>query len=166
MRRFSKGLLAGGAAVLVLCLSAAVALAQNARMMNHRPGPMAQREMMFGPGAFLRGLNLTQPQKDQVKTIFANHKTEIQRTVNEMADARMALNDDVFNGADQKVLQGDLSKVGTAEADAVALRSSIWAEIKPILTQDQLTQLQTQRQSMDQRMQNRLNRSGKKTSGY
>ncbi len=163
MRKYSRGMLATGAAVLLLGLSVTVAMAQNARMMGRKQGPGAQLGMMFRPGAFLRGLNLTQQQKDQVKTVFANHKTEIQKVAKQTAEARMALRDDIFNGANQQTLQGALGKVSTAESDAAVLRSAIWMEIKPILTPDQLTQLQTRQQNMDRRVQNFLNRHGNNT---
>ena len=166
MREYSKGWLAVGAAVLLLVIAAVAANAQNTRMQRRGAGMGARNGMMmFGPGAFLRGLDLTQQQKDQVKAVFANHKTDIQTAMKENAQARLALRNDLINGAAQDALQADFSKASSAEWDAVLLRSKIWAEIKPILTPDQLSKLQQRQQNMSQRMQSFQNRLDKKTGG-
>jgi Spy/CpxP family protein refolding chaperone len=164
MKPYQKSLAAVGSALLLVVVAAAALNAQNARMWRRNPGRANQYGMMFRPRAFLAGLNLTQQQKDQVKTIFANHKPDIQNVSKERAAAQKTLGDDIFNGADQATLQADAGKVSSAEWDAVLLRSKIWAEIKPVLTSDQLTQLQQRRQKIDQRVQNFLNRLGNETS--
>jgi Spy/CpxP family protein refolding chaperone len=167
MSTYSKGLLALGAAMLLVVSGVAFANGRNDDMYHHGWAMRGRQMMMFQPEMFLSDLNLTPQQRDQVKTILSNNKAQSQIVMKENAEARKALGDDIFNGADQAKLQEAFDKVKDAGWDAVLLRSKIWNEIRHqnILTQDQMATLQKRQDRMDQHMQNFVNRMNEQASG-
>jgi Spy/CpxP family protein refolding chaperone len=158
MRKHVKVLGAMAAALLLVGALAAAAHAQNARL---RPQGRRQaiQNAQIRPGPMLRGLNLTPEQKDQVKTILANHKPEIKEVVKENVQARKELRAALVNGSDQGALKAAYDNVAQAGWKGILLRSTIVAEVKPILTPDQLQRLQKRsqiREALAQRLMKRL----------
>jgi len=162
MKRYPKTLLALGAVILLIVTVAAVANAQNAKLKRQVLGQGAQKAV-FRAKAFLQGLNLTDQQKGQVKTILTNHKEEIRAATRENAKARLVLGQALARGASAQMLKAAFDKVSSAEWNAVTLRSKMVAEIEQVLTPDQQTLLQQKLQKVDARIQNLLNRIDKKT---
>jgi Spy/CpxP family protein refolding chaperone len=119
--------------------------------------------MMFGHGLMLGGLNLTQDQKDQVKKVIDANRPQMRSVFKENAEARLALHQAIVNGADQATISNLFQGVSKAEWDGVVLKQTLWTSIKPILTAEQLNQLQ---QNMNQRRQDLQNRLDKKTAGH
>jgi len=114
-----------------------------------------EREQMEGRGhrrcgnmdkdGWMRRLNelkLSDQQQEQVKAIMDSHQSEMQ-ALNEKIDAARksvheAINADTFN---EQAIR-DAHKALAAEMENMAvLRGSIFSEIRPILTPEQLTQL-------------------------
>jgi Spy/CpxP family protein refolding chaperone len=162
MKRHRNAMVAIVAIVLLVVSAVAVANAQNARrnLLVQKQG--ARQKAMMRLRAFLGGLDLTQQQKDQVKTILAGHKSDIQTIARQTVQDRLSLRSAIVAGAtDDGPLKAAFDKVTTDQWSALTLRSKITAEIKRILTPDQQALLQQRIGKLDTRIQNRLNRIGK-----
>jgi protein CpxP len=163
MRKYPKTLLALGVVMLLIVAFAAVADAQNTKTKRQTLGPGAQRAV-FRAKAFLKGLDLTDQQRDQVKTVLTNHSEEIRSAARESAKARLVLRQALAHGASDQTLKAAFDKVSSAEWNAVTLRSKMVAEMEQVLTPDQQTLLQQKLQKVDARIQKRLDRIDKETS--
>ena len=161
MKRYRKAMLALGAVVLLGVSAVAVTNAQNTRrnLLVQKQG--AQQKVMLRLRAFWGGLNLTQQQKDQVKTILAGYKSEIQSVARQNVQDRLALRSAIVGGATNDALKTAFDKAKEDEWSALTLRTKIMAEIKPMLTPDQQALLQQRIENVRTRIQNRLNRIGK-----
>jgi len=155
MKRYLKSLLALGAALL---LAATVAVAANAQ--NAKPGQNGARKRvlrsMIRPGASLRGLDLSQEEKDQVKALLNSHKEAIKAAVTDGIKAKLVMNRALASGASDQDLKAAFDNATNAQWNALQLRSQMIAEIKPILTPDQQVRLQQRLQKVDARIQNLL----------
>lgn len=141
MKKRSRVFWICGAAVLMIAGWVAVANAQNARRNDARGGQGSPRSM-FRLGLVLRGLDLTEPQKEQVKTILTSHREDIRAAVKAYSQARLALGRALAAGAGEADLKALFDKAAGAEWDAIQLRGRIFEEIKAILTPEQLSILQ------------------------
>jgi Spy/CpxP family protein refolding chaperone len=107
-----------------------------------------------------QGLDLTADQKDQIKNILKNNKTQILQAARNVVKGRL----DVINGVSNAA--GELAG---ARQNANSLRRSIIEQIKPVLTRDQLDKLQTKMQNRKllrtQRLQNLLDRLDSRIGG-
>jgi Spy/CpxP family protein refolding chaperone len=148
MKRYTKALWAGSLAVLLIVGAVAVGNGQNLRRLQQERGGAAALRGMFGARMFLAGLDLTDPQKEQVKTIFANHKADIKAVVQDTIQARKGLREALAAGADSVALKTAYDKVSDAGWKALQLLTQIGAEIKPILTAEQQAKLQKRLQNM------------------
>jgi Spy/CpxP family protein refolding chaperone len=157
--RSNKAIWIAGLFGVLIGITAVVANAQNGRLIRQR---FAQgQNALTRPQTWARGLNLTQDQKDQLKAILTNHQAEIKGVAKENAQARRELAAAMANGADQPTLKAAYEKVSNAGWDRVQLRSKISAEIKPILTPEQLQQLQNRKKLIENRAQRLINRMNK-----
>ncbi len=141
-------LVAGVALALMLALAGIVGAQQGKRARAMARG--------FGIGQFARGLNLTPDQKAQIKGVIAKNKSQFVQVRIQMLQARLDL------------LKGNPNAAGElagAQVAAVNLRTSLLEQIKPVLTSDQLAQLQQRQQQREQRLQNRLDRLNKRAGG-
>jgi Spy/CpxP family protein refolding chaperone len=161
MKRHRKAMVAMVAVVLLVVSVAAAANAQNARRNLQIQRQGAKQKVMLRLRAFLGGLDLTQQQKDQVKTTLAGHKSDIQAVARQNVQDRLALRNAIVGGAANSDLKAAFDKVKEDEWGAVTLRTTITAEIKQILTPDQQARIQQRIGKVDTRIQNRLNRIGK-----
>ncbi len=155
MKKSSKVLpIAAVAILLATTVMAAVDVQKaNPRQLGIQKGTLRG---MFRPGVALRGLNLSQQQKDQIKGIVANNKDDIKKAAKEYARARLLLRDALVSGASAQDLKAAFDGVTSAEWSAIQLRAKITSEIKPVLTPDQQARLQQRLQKVDARIQNRL----------
>ena len=136
---------------IAMSVAMVLALAGLADAQQMRPGRGLARA--FRAGQFVKGLNLTADQKAQIKTVIANNKTQIASTRTQLLQARL----DMLKGN-----TGAAAELGNALTAAANLRTTILGQIKPILTSDQLAQLQQRQQQREQRLQQRLDRLNKK----
>lgn len=143
-----KNFLVTGMALMLMLASAGIAGA------SQRGRAARARGRKSGIGQFVRGLNLTADQKTQIKDIIAKNKPQIAQTRIQMLQARLDLLKGNSNAA------GELANAQVAAAN---LKTSILGQIKPLLTSDQLAQLQQKQQQREQRLQQRLDRLNKKT---
>jgi Spy/CpxP family protein refolding chaperone len=155
MKRYCKTILTVGAALVLLATVAGVARAQNARRMARAQAGAAD---ILRPATWLRGLDLTAEQKDQIKTIIASHKDQIKTVRQANAEARKALRTARVEGADLGSLKTAYDRVSNAGWDALVLRNTIGSEIKGVLTPDQQAKLQKRLRFLEtagQRLRNR-----------
>jgi protein CpxP len=142
----------GAAAALLTIGLGAGAFAHAQDQNTDRPArPFAGRGRMGGPGGpggpmgmlpMLRELNLTDAQKDQIKSIAASHKDEWQAIFERERKAREALNQAVTADAlNDALVRQKSAELGAVEADAAVARAHAHAEVMQILTADQKAQL-------------------------
>lgn len=147
------------AAALGVALTAGAGLATVAAREQGPGGPgrgMVGRRGPGGPGGPgdalalpLRGLNLTETQREQVRATVDGHKAEFDAVRTRMAAARSALQEavtaDAFNEATVRQRSVDVAAV---EADAAVLRAKVHSEVWALLTPEQqqkARELQAQR---------------------
>ena len=108
----------------------------------------------FGMGGFaLRGLDLTDAQREQVKAIMESHRDEQKAIGDRMQAARKALHQATAADAfDEGVIRAKAVEVGAVEADAAVLQARIKGEIFAILTPEQVKKAQELRSNMEKRM--------------
>jgi protein CpxP len=148
MKRHLKVSLAVSLVVLLLVSAVAVANAQNAKRLQQNRGQAAALKGKFRAGLLLGGLDLTDRQKEQVKGILANHKTEIKTIVQENAKAQKGLREALASGVDQVALRVAYDQVSSAGWDALSLRVQTGLEVKKILTPEQQERLQKRLQNI------------------
>ena len=113
-------------------------------------GPMGMLPML-GPQ-----LNLTDAQKDQIKSVAASHKDEWQALATRAGTAQTALRAAVTaDTVDDSLIRQKSADVAAVDADMAVARAHAYAEVLQILTADQKAQLKTMEASMKNRMKPR-----------
>lgn len=102
---------------------------------RHRPGPRLPLLR------HLRQLDLTDQQRQDVRTILDDAREEVQAAHTAVRQAMHDLNRAVMDEADDQTIQLLAAAVGQAIGAEALLHVSIVAQIKDVLTEDQLTQL-------------------------
>ncbi len=153
MRTGRSRVLVAGAVMAMLGTSAAIVVAQ--------PGPGRGRGGPgggFGPFATgvedLRGLDLSETQREQVRTIMQSHREESRAAQQRHATAMRALQD-ATRGTDEAAIRQQGEAVGAAVADAAVLRSRIRADVWAVLTPEQQAKAEQLRAERQTRMQER-----------
>ncbi|MGH9173758.1 MAG: Spy/CpxP family protein refolding chaperone, partial [Vicinamibacterales bacterium] len=111
-----------------------------------------------GPGAAmgLRGIDLTDAQRDQVRTITASHTTEFEQARTKLRDAHRALAEAAAaESIDEAAIRAKSGDVAAAMADEAILRARVRAEVFGILTAEQLQKAKERRTAMQERMKER-----------
>jgi protein CpxP len=91
-----------------------------------------------------RELQLTDAQRDQVKTIADSHRDEWRGLADRARTAHQALEAAVTgNAIDENLIRGKSAEVAAVEADMAVARAHAYAEVVQILTADQKAKLQT-----------------------
>jgi periplasmic protein CpxP/Spy len=131
------------------------------------PGPMGRGMMGFGGPGFrgvpggpfgmggfpLRGLDLTDAQRDQVKAIMESHRDEQKAIGDRMQAARKALHEAIAADTfDEAAVRAKAAEIGAVEADAAVLQARIKGEIFAILTPEQAKKAKQLRSNMENRM--------------
>jgi Spy/CpxP family protein refolding chaperone len=155
----TKRLLIAAGLVAALAAGSAVSFAQG-------PGPGGRGGPGFrggphgrGPGADLglRGVQLTDAQREQMRSIMQNHRTELESVGKALREAHRAFADAVRAG-DEATIRSSSTAVGTAMADEAILRAKVRAEAQALLTPEQQQQLKERETERQQRMQEREQR--------
>jgi len=110
----------------------------------------------LGARGFVRGLNLTDDQKTQIKGILQSNKTQILQTARDVAKGRL----DLMNG-----VSGATTELANAQLAAANLRGQILTQIEAVLTPDQVAKVQERQQLRKQRLQKALDRLNSKIGG-
>ncbi len=115
-----------------------------------RGGP-GGRGGMFGLP--MRELDLTDAQRQQVRTIMESHR-DAQRAIGDrMQAARKALRAAIeAETADEAAIRAAAADIGTIEADAAVLQAKIRGEVFALLTPEQAKKAKELRTGMEERM--------------
>ena len=101
-------------------------------------------------------LNLTDAQKDQIKSIAASHKDEWKALADRARTAHQALNEAATADAvDESLIRQKSADAAAVDADMAVARAHAYTEVLQILTPDQKTQLKTMQAAMKKRMKSR-----------
>lgn len=152
-RKIPRYFLLAGMGILMGIISAGFVAGQN-RVRAARQG-LAQRmglPQLLEMQQFLGGLNLTDDQKAQIKGIFTQNKTQILLAARDVIKARL----DMMQG-----IQGAATELANAQLQAENLRTQIFSQISPLLTQDQIAKVQQRKQLREERLQKLLDRINK-----
>jgi protein CpxP len=104
-----------------------------------------------------RKLNLTDAQKQQVKSIRQGSKAQFRPALTALLTARMKLQQDI-TANNQAAISTDASALAAAQSQIAAMRATQLSKVKAILSQDQLTTLNEWQQKRQTRMQDRINK--------
>lgn len=105
--------------------------------MGPGPGPLG----MLGP---IQRLGLTDPQKDQVKSILDSHASEFKALADRGREARKALEAALTaDSVDDAAIRQKSSEVAAVDADMAVTGAHVRAEVLQILTAEQRAQLKT-----------------------
>jgi protein CpxP len=154
MRRSTK-LVAAAAAVVALALGG-VALAQP-EWGEHR-GMWGRHRGMRGEGLPFAQLNLSDDQRQEIRRIMDQHRTERQAVMQRLREARRAQADAVQAvPADETAIRARSAEVAKAETDAALLRAKVHTAIFNVLTPDQQAKAKELRAEREERRQQRRN---------
>lgn len=99
-------------------------------------------------------LNLTDEQKEQIKTITEENKKKAEKARSVVRKAMRALFEATEEGGEAEIIAAGKA-VGDAYTEQALQRSKIAKQIKGELTEEQLTQLEEMKAQMKERMQQR-----------
>jgi protein CpxP len=113
----------------------------------------------------LERLNLTDAQREQVKSIRESHKNEITAAADKAFAAHQALQGAISSEQfDESAIRARSTDVAAADADFAVLQGRIYSEVWQILTPEQQKEAkaaQAQRQARAANMRGRHNGGGK-----
>ena len=153
----NKRLLAAVGLAAILGGTATATLAQPpAGPGPHGPG----RGARGGPSRFgdlgLRGIDLTDAQRDQVRTIMQSHQEATEAARTKLRGAHRALAEATrAETIDEAAIRARSADVGTAMADEAILSAKIRGEVLAILTPEQQATLKERRTAAQERRQKR-----------
>jgi Spy/CpxP family protein refolding chaperone len=145
-----KTSLAAGLVALTVAAMAPLAMAQDEQMRRRGPGPGVGGPPPGGPGGGpgmraggpmlpLRGLDLTEAQQGQVKSIVDSHQAEIRAAGEKIGAARQAMRALLeADQIDESAIRAKSVEVAAAEADAAIIQARVRQEVFGILTAEQL----------------------------
>ena len=113
--------------------------------------------MRGGPGGMfglpMRELDLTDAQREQVRTIMESHRDQQKAIGDRMQAARKALHDAIAaETIDEGAIRAAAADIGTIEADAAVLQAKIRGEVFALLTPEQVKKAKELRSEMENRM--------------
>jgi Spy/CpxP family protein refolding chaperone len=112
------------------------------------PGPAGMIRLHLGP------LNLTDQQREQVRSILANHKADFQGLNQRAEPARKAMDEAIVAG-DEAAIRQRGAELGAIQTDRALLAARVRAEVFKVLTPEQQQKAQTLREGVQRRMQPR-----------
>jgi Spy/CpxP family protein refolding chaperone len=100
----------------------------------------------------LGGLDLTEAQRDQVRTIAEARRAATEPLLERARTARQALQSAIqTQPVDEAAIRARSADVATVEADLAVSRAQLQAEILGILTSEQKAELAERRERLDER---------------
>ena len=111
----------------------------------------------------LRGVELTDAQREQVRSIMQSHRAEFETVGRALGEAHRAFAEATRAGTvDEAAIRNQATAVATAMADEAILRSKVRAEVHALLTPEQQQQLKDREAAMQKRRQERLQRQNER----
>lgn len=179
--RLLKVVAAGAAVVMILGLAAAVTSAQRGPGRGGQaigpggPGGGMGQGMMGGPGMRggrggpggqmgipgpgLRGLDLSDAQREQVRGVMESHKAEFEAVGKALAERRKALHDAITADViDEALIRQSVAAAAAVQADEAVLQAKVHAEIFGLLTAEQQQKARTLKAEAEKRMKERADR--------
>jgi periplasmic protein CpxP/Spy len=157
-----KRVIVAAGLVAVLAGGAAVAIAHSPQGGGPgiggpgRGGPRGGGPRGFGGDLGLRGVDLTDAQREQLRAIMESHKQEFEQARVKLRDAHRGLAEAVdAQTVDESTIRARSTVVATAMADDAILRAKVRAEVQGILTAEQLQKVQERKAEMLKRRQER-----------
>jgi Spy/CpxP family protein refolding chaperone len=157
----SKRFLLAAGLVAAMAAGTAVSFAQGPRPGGPgiagpgRVGPRGVARADLG----LRGVQLSDAQRDQVRSIMQSHRTEFDNTRKALAEARRAFAEATRAATyDEATIRARSTAVATAMAEDAILRAKVRAEVHGLLTAEQQQQLKEREAAMQKRAQERQQR--------
>ena len=158
------------AAIVAAVLMSGIAIAVAAQDQPRRQGPGIEGRRgpggpggrmggPGGPGGFglpgVRELDLTDAQREQIRTIQQSHRDEVQAVAERSRTAQRAI-DQASHGTsvDEAAIRTQSAALATAIADGAILRAKVNAEIFNVLTAEQQQKLNELRSQRQERMKN------------
>ena len=163
----TKRILIAAGLVAVLAAGGAIALAQAPQGgpgVQRSPGVPGARMRGPKPGGpigdlGLRGIELTDAQREQVRSITESHKTELQQIATTLREAHRGFAEAVrADPVDENAVRTRSTALAAAMADEAILRAKVRAEVRGILTAEQQQQLNDRSK---ERRQQGLRRQGR-----
>jgi periplasmic protein CpxP/Spy len=121
-----------------------------------------------GPGGFgadleLRGIDLTDAQRDQLHSIMESHKAEFEQVRTKVRAAHQGMAEvTAADTIDEAAIRAKSAEVAAAMADDAILRAKVRTEVFGILTAEQQQQVKDRRATRQQRMQERQKKQGER----
>jgi protein CpxP len=113
-----------------------------------------------GPFAMLRGLDLTQEQRAQVRQVMQSHRAEQQAVGQKLRAARQAQREAIGAAQfDEQAVRNTSAELAAVSADAAVLRAKVHSEVLAVLTPEQqakAAELKAQRQQRAQQFRERV----------
>lgn len=117
---------------------------------------------MGGPGGVLpglRGLDLTDAQREQVKGLMESHKAEFDAQLQKLGPAHKALQDTIMaETLDETAIRQRAAELAAVEADGAVLRAKVFAQVWALLTPDQQQKARDMKAQADKRRSERRGR--------
>ncbi len=106
---------------------------------------------------FLKGLNLTADQKTRVQAVMDKYRSEMQASRQKMATARDEVGTVIHAATfDEAAIRKAAGNAAAIREDMIVLRARIFSEIRPILTAEQIAQMDAQRTQRIEKMKQRV----------
>lgn len=157
-----KGIVIAGVLVAALAGGHALAGAQAPRggpEMRGEPGHGGSRgPFRGGPGGALglRGIELTDAQREQVRSIMESHREEFAAVRTKLGEAHRAFAAATRGDAvDEAAIRTQSTAVANAMADDAILRARVRSQVRALLTAEQQQQLKEGEAEMQKRVQER-----------
>jgi Spy/CpxP family protein refolding chaperone len=115
--------------------------------MAYGKGPMAGRHHGPGIARALRRLDLTEQQRESIKSILESARETAEPGREAVADAKEVLHTAVAEGADETAIREAAENLGKVIGDQAVSKAATIALIKEVLTEEQLAQLQEMKDS-------------------
>jgi len=120
-----------------------------------RPGPggPAGPGRMFGPGVFRPRIpDLTDAQREQIRGITERRELQGRPLMEQLRAARLALAEAIAaSPVDEAAIRQKSAEVATVEAELAVIRAYVNAEVRSLLTPEQLQQLHERRNRLKER---------------
>jgi Spy/CpxP family protein refolding chaperone len=119
-------------------------------------GPMG---LLGLPPMIADQLNLSDAQRDQIRSAVDSRRDEVRMLVERATPARQALDAAAMSQTfDEATIRARSAELATIDADMAVTRARIFTEVVKVLTPDQRKQLDALRAQMEQRRQQQIER--------
>ncbi|MCC7242108.1 MAG: Spy/CpxP family protein refolding chaperone [Acidobacteria bacterium] len=120
------------------------------------PGPMG---LLGNLGRGMRELNLTEPQREQMRGIAQAHQAELKEVGDRLRAAHQGMEALVTaDTVDEAAIRAKSAEVAAVQADAAVLRARVHQEVLSLLTAEQQAKVKELRAQAETRMKERAER--------